>query len=623
MGATDLTARHVFERQQALREAQEQERDIWRATEDATDLRDAGRLYDHPHNREARERTAQVRDEVLGLREEIGGKVYRVANENLSALQDRIEKLNRKAAKLGTASIELTVTDETEQIKRARGEVQGDIIYDFTYVVLRGETPMVPGYAFVAALDHTADQGADESVGIHRVPAFGFFIRNRRDLTEEQAKAELEAINLDGFRHAENVCEHCGLKRQRNTTFVLYELTTGGLKQVGSTCLRDYTGANDPERVASWAEWLAALDEDLEIGGDPDAESMLAGGGRVAISTRTYLAHVVAAIEDSGWQPRWLKDDYGYGSDERNPAATADQAHRAMRASKPEFEVTDEHYAEADRALEWVREELADDGDLDEFQHNLVTYARANYLPEKGDGIVAYIPMAYRRELERRIQAELAAKAKAASDHFGEEGDRIKGLTFTVSFVRGFEGNYGMRYLTKGATPDGNLILWWAGRELEQGKTYQCSATIKRHSTDDYNDDAKITELTNCRGIKEIEDPDGIERVTDKTAAQRLEEKQAREAREAAKVEKRQEELREQSDPDTGLACLDREIDECDGAVEYRMPLSSTGSSFPRCEKHWERRLAEQERIQERYGGVAAPSDFDPSYANERWDSDY
>lgn len=72
------------------------------------------------------------------------------------------------------------------------------------------------------------------------------------------------------------------------------------------------------------------------------------------------------------------------------------------------------------------------------------------------------------------------------------------------------------------------------------------------------------------------------------------------------------------------LECLDDYGDgTCAGAVEYRMALSATGRSFPRCEKHWGDRVEKQEGIQRRYGGAAAPRDFDPAYAGERWDEDY
>lgn len=70
--------------------------------------------------------------------------------------------------------------------------------------------------------------------------------------------------------------------------------------------------------------------------------------------------------------------------------------------------------------------------------------------------------------------------------------------------------------------------------------------------------------------------------------------------------------------------CLDDDGDaaDCEGPVEYRTPLSGTGKSFPRCEKHWEERLETQQEIAERYP-TSAPPDFDPAYAGEHWDEDY
>jgi hypothetical protein len=68
------------------------------------------------------------------------------------------------------------------------------------------------------------------------------------------------------------------------------------------------------------------------------------------------------------------------------------------------------------------------------------------------------------------------------------------------------------------------------------------------------------------------------------------------------------------------LECLDSDS-ECQGAVEYRMALSGTGRSFPRCEKHWDDRLKVQEGINSRYPTMAPP-DFDPLYAGEQWDDD-
>lgn len=64
--------------------------------------------------------------------------------------------------------------------------------------------------------------------------------------------------------------------------------------------------------------------------------------------------------------------------------------------------------------------------------------------------------------------------------------------------------------------------------------------------------------------------------------------------------------------------------DSCDGLVEYRMPLSGSGKSFPRCDRHWSERLDIQEGINYRYpDSPCAPADFDPTYAGESWDGDY
>jgi len=74
------------------------------------------------------------------------------------------------------------------------------------------------------------------------------------------------------------------------------------------------------------------------------------------------------------------------------------------------------------------------------------------------------------------------------------------------------------------------------------------------------------------------------------------------------------------------LECLDDHGQgNCRGPVEYRMALSGTGRSFPRCELHWARRLDEQDRINRLYApdSDVPPVGFDPTFAGERWDEDY
>lgn len=64
----------------------------------------------------------------------------------------------------------------------------------------------------------------------------------------------------------------------------------------------------------------------------------------------------------------------------------------------------------------------------------------------------------------------------------------------------------------------------------------------------------------------------------------------------------------------------------CSGKVEFRMPLSPSGRAFPRCDKHWDERLAKEEEANARLGNWRSdvpPPGFDPADAGERWDEEY
>lgn len=53
----------------------------------------------------------------------------------------------------------------------------------------------------------------------------------------------------------------------------------------------------------------------------------------------------------------------------------------------------------------------------------------------------------------------------------------------------------------------------------------------------------------------------------------------------------------------THADCLDSSpYESCDGAVEYRLAMSGTGISYPRCDLHFDARWQTQERLARDYG---------------------
>lgn len=71
------------------------------------------------------------------------------------------------------------------------------------------------------------------------------------------------------------------------------------------------------------------------------------------------------------------------------------------------------------------------------------------------------------------------------------------------------------------------------------------------------------------------------------------------------------------------VECIESGMDGsgCQGPVAVREALSGTGRRFPRCEGHWQRRLARQQQIEDRYPRHP-PADWSPLDAGEAWGED-
>jgi len=71
--------------------------------------------------------------------------------------------------------------------------------------------------------------------------------------------------------------------------------------------------------------------------------------------------------------------------------------------------------------------------------------------------------------------------------------------------------------------------------------------------------------------------------------------------------------------------CIDFvEEDPCKGPIEFHSVDPGRTQAWPRCEKHWAKRLARRENSMEKYeNSDVVPSWFDPTFAGERWEEDY
>ena len=54
------------------------------------------------------------------------------------------------------------------------------------------------------------------------------------------------------YYYTDPVCEHCNTKRKRKDTYLIHNVSSDEWKQVGKTCLTEFTNGMDAELVASY-----------------------------------------------------------------------------------------------------------------------------------------------------------------------------------------------------------------------------------------------------------------------------------------------------------------------------------------------------------------------------------
>lgn len=261
------------------------------------------------------------------------------------------------------------------------------------------------------------------------------------------------------------VCDHCQQNRARKTVYVLLS-DASEYRQVGSTCLHDFTGQDESELVIAFREQLE-MDEDERI-----RQSRL-------IDALSYLSQVAAVIREYGWLGAKNARENGRES-------------TASSAMAWELQSTEADTATARAAIQWAQS-LSDD--TNDYLHNLHILAQQHSLEPKHCNLVASMIVAHQRAQAR--EAERASKAEV-SRHFGTIGKR-ETFTLTVERVFSRDTEYGVTHITTMRDCAGNVAVWFATRELlNVGQTYQMKCTVKSHGE---RDGIAQTVLTRCATV--------------------------------------------------------------------------------------------------------------------------
>lgn len=358
------------------------------------------------------------------------GKTYNIPAVRFDWFKAKLDTLGKKAKKLNGERLFCTAVGfHMEEDKRSTWHGQ-----KIMEVFVACPEPKLADWEFVARIDHAHDVGnIVRTTGLRDLP--------------------------DQYRESGPVCDHCGHTRRRRDTFVVFH-EEQGFKQVGSSCLKDFLGHGDADRIAKLAELLANIHGFMR--GSYEFDDQVGLVNRATILMESYLGHVAQEVLGRGFVSK--KQAYETGSE-----STAERAEINYLRHKP---VSLEAKDLAAKALAWAENlDETEEQPLNDYLHNAWVIANAPVIEPRSTGIAASIVGVYYRNNR---------PAPQPSVHVGAVGQKLE---IDVEVLE-------TRLLDSGSTlvtmrdPSGNTLKWFAsGKAPSRGVKARIRATVKAHNT--------------------------------------------------------------------------------------------------------------------------------------------
>ena len=393
-----------------------------------------------------------------------------------SYLEAKIDKINRKAQKMGCEPLVLFFDNEHTYTYNVDPYTGAELAFprhiDMVTANLVYQIPIIEGYELIAKLDIYPTTDGNSEVMVSAVP--------EKEVPEKY-------MNKTSIQ-----CDHCGWNRRRNHSVLLQHTETGEYKEVGSTCVKDFFGI-DPKGFMLMA---SIKFHDIVGGIDSDAKYMSESRNSDGYDLIEVFAVSAAAIVKWGWLSKskaWeLNNDYNGGyiyiatAEHVLDNLHRDGAYYAKMHVSRKVQIEDEDIELAKKTLEHFTD-LDPNGN--DYLINCCKLVRIGYVPYKHVGIACSMVQAYNREVEKQAKAEAdKAEAEAAglkpSEHQGQVGERLRDIAVTVTYARTFDKEWGETTLYAFQDALGNIYkTWYSGYnwECEKGEKLLITGTVKKH----------------------------------------------------------------------------------------------------------------------------------------------
>lgn len=385
---------------------------------------------------------------------------YRILEANMERLTKKMNRIANKCKKYGCDFHFAEVGEEFDEITDEDGYTR-----TVRYILVEAEgVAQMNGWTFVATVEHTEK---------------GNIIRKA-----------IEVEVPERYYMTDPICEHCKSNRRRKDTYIVMN-EDGEFKQVGKTCLKDFTNGMD----AGWVASYTALFDELITAEAP----MGCGWGEKYYEVEEYLRYAFETVHHFGYEKAdgerectktrtadyYIAEHGGHAFSEVQDAVIAEMRRIGFDANREE--ITEE----VEKALEWLAEQPEDSN----YIHNLKTICDNKWFTPKNAGILVSLTVTYHKAVERVEKERKEAEAKAETKWVGEVGDRIEINVESFAVVTGWETQWGYTRIYKIIDTDGNIFTWKTSAWIEEYTT-KIKGTIKEHK--EYRGE-KQTELTRCK----------------------------------------------------------------------------------------------------------------------------
>ncbi len=415
-------------------------------------------------------------------------------SEDMAAFEKALGKLNAKATKYGLPPV--TAGEPVRERFARRYERNEDGGVERMYVVPLGEDGELKESDQLLFLNRIALEYPIIALGpwkvLGKIEPFG-----EGRITFAATDVESELQQLGAYRESEPCCEHCNTKRRRKDTFVVRHAETGETRQIGSSCLEDFTGI-DPSKVLFLAQMYAAF-KDM----DDDYEHFLGGvGGDHHVRPVDYLRDVLFVNEWQGGfvsskraKEELLKPTYVLARDLEDTlygGRRDDALIERYRNSRERL------LASAQRVIDW----WAHFEPSSEFERTAQQVVTADSMPSENKFLA--IAAASIAAMDRALAKAMAQDARAAhpSEHVGAAGEkRHQPMRVTGRF--GFDSAFGYQYFVKFVDADGNAYSWKTANPPSEFSDPEAKAkwfdgTFKIKGHDEYRGE-NVTTITHVK----------------------------------------------------------------------------------------------------------------------------